>query len=48
MDKKRIEELESKELLTLEEFKELGHYRMSQMIRSKSLYKKQNQLVCFL
>ena len=29
MDKKRMEELESKELLTLEEFKELGHYRMS-------------------
>ena len=35
MDAKRIEELESKELLTLEEFKELGHYRMSQMIRSQ-------------
>ena len=33
MDYQRIEELESKELLTLEEFKELGHYRMSQMIR---------------
>ena len=28
MDYQRIEELESKELLTLEEFKELGHYRM--------------------
>ena len=28
MDHQRIEELESKELLTLEEFKELGHYRM--------------------
>lgn len=33
MEAKRIEELESKELLTLEEFKELGHYRMSQMIK---------------
>ena len=33
MDAKRIEELESKEFLTLEEFKELGHYRMSQMIK---------------
>ena len=28
MDSQRIEELESKDLLTLEEFKELGHYRM--------------------
>ena len=28
METTRIEELESKELLTLEEFKELGHYRM--------------------
>ena len=28
MDYQRIEELESKELLTPEEFKELGHYRM--------------------
>ena len=28
MDTARIEELENKELLTLEEFKELGHFRM--------------------
>ena len=35
MDTKRIEELEEKELLTLAEFKELGHYRMSQMIESR-------------
>ena len=33
METKRFEELESKEFLTLDEFKELGHYRMSQMIR---------------
>ena len=33
IDMSRIEELESKELLTSDEFKELGHYRMSQMIR---------------
>lgn len=32
MDMKRIEELENKEFLTLEEFKELGHYRMSQLV----------------
>jgi hypothetical protein len=32
METERIEELESKELLTLEEFKELGHHRMGQMI----------------
>ncbi len=32
METTRIEELESKELLTLEEFKELGHYRMSQLV----------------
>ena len=35
METKRIEELESKELLTLDEFKELGHYRMSQMINQQ-------------
>jgi hypothetical protein len=35
MDERRIEELESKELLALEEFKELGHYRMSQLIQSR-------------
>ena len=35
MDHQRIEELENKELLTLEEFKELGHYRMAQMISSQ-------------
>lgn len=29
----RVNELEQKELLTSEEFKELGYYRMSQMIR---------------
>jgi len=34
MNRSRIEELESKEFLTPEEFKELGHYRMSQMIKS--------------
>ena len=28
VDMSRIEELESKALLTLEEFRELGHYRM--------------------
>ena len=28
MDDQRIKELESNELLTQEEFKELGHYRM--------------------
>ena len=28
MDERRIEELESKDLLTPEEFRELGHYRM--------------------
>jgi len=33
METKRFEELESKEFLTLDEFKELGHYRMSQMIK---------------
>ena len=32
MDAQRLEELENKELLTLEEFKELGHYRMSQIM----------------
>ena len=32
----RIEELESKELLTKEEVKELGHYRMSQMSHSQA------------
>ena len=31
IDMSRIEELEGKELLTKEEFKELGHYRMSQI-----------------
>ena len=36
IDMSRIEELESKELLTKEEFKELGHYRMSQMIHSQA------------
>ena len=36
IDMSRIEELESKELLTKEAFKELGHYRMSQMIHSQS------------
>ena len=36
MDTARIEELENKELLTLEEFKELGHYRMSNMIHSEA------------
>ena len=36
MDSPRIEELESKDLLTLEEFKELGHYRMAQMISSQA------------
>ena len=35
METRRIEELESKELLTLEEFKELGHYRMAQLIQSR-------------
>ena len=35
MDARRIEELESKELLTPEEFKELGHYRMSQLIQPR-------------
>lgn len=30
MSTERIEELEQKDLLTLEEFKELGHYRVSQ------------------
>lgn len=35
IDMNRIEELESRELLTKEEFKELGHYRMSQMIHSQ-------------
>lgn len=35
MDMSRIEELESKDLLTPEEFRELGHYRMSQMIQSQ-------------
>ena len=39
IDMSRIEELESKEFLSSEEFKELGHYRMSQMIRPQ---------VCFL
>lgn len=33
MKSRRIEELENKEFLTPEEFKELGHYRMSQMIK---------------
>ena len=33
MEDRRIEELESKEFLTPEEFRELGHYRMSQMIK---------------
>ena len=33
IDMSRIEEFEQKELLTSEEMKELGHYRMSQMIR---------------
>lgn len=33
-EKSRIEELEQKELLTSEEFKELGHYRMSQKLQS--------------
>ena len=36
IDMRRIEELESKGLLTKEEFKELGHYRMSQMIHSQA------------
>lgn len=36
IDMSRIEELESKELLTKEGFKELGHYRMSQMIHSQA------------
>ncbi len=35
MDMSRIEELESKDLLTPEEFRELGHYRMSQLIQSR-------------
>jgi hypothetical protein len=33
MDERRIEELESKDILTPKEFRELGHYRMSQMIK---------------
>ena len=36
IDMSRIKELESKELLTKEEFKELGHYRMSQMIHPQA------------
>lgn len=36
IDMSRMEELENKELLTKEEFKELGHYRMSQMIHSQA------------
>lgn len=32
IDMSRMEELESKELLTPEEFRELGHYRMSQLM----------------
>ena len=35
MSAERIEELEQKDLLTLEEFKELGHHRISQMIHSE-------------
>lgn len=36
IDMSRIEELKSRELLTPEEFRELGHYRMSQMIRPQA------------
>ncbi len=36
IDMSRIEELENKGLLTKEEFKELGYYRMSQMIHSQA------------
>ena len=32
IDMSRIEELESKEYLTPEEFRELGHFRMSQLL----------------
>lgn len=35
IDMSRIEELQSRELLTPEEFRELGHYRMEQMIRQQ-------------
>lgn len=35
IDMSKIEELESKALLTPEEFRELGHYRMSQMIQPR-------------
>ena len=35
IDMSRIEELESKDLLTPDEFRELGHYRMSQMIKTQ-------------
>ena len=33
IDHKRMEELQSKELLTPEEFKELGHMRLAQLIK---------------
>ena len=32
IDYKRLEELRSKELLTIEEFKELGHMRLAELI----------------
>jgi len=35
IDMSRIEELESKDLLTPEEFRELGHYRMIQLIQPR-------------
>ena len=35
IDMSRIEELESKEYLTPEEFRELGHFRMSQLIQPR-------------
>ena len=35
IDMSRIEELESKEYLTPEEFRELGHFRMAQMIQPR-------------
>ncbi len=32
IDRKRMEELQSKALLTAEEFKELGHMRLAELI----------------
>ena len=32
MEARRIEELERKDLLTLEEYKELGHYRINVLL----------------